>query len=147
MSRARKRAKDAPTFVAAILLRVTPTQAKEVAGRFECARLLYNACLRADEPAELLAYWLNKYGRAVPRGIKTGLADAAKRLYTERAVLKWDSKDRQVRMGDVIEVCHPTPDTPEQASLFRYLLDLRHRGKEAWDIEVPRDTTDGGHFP
>ena len=47
MSRARKRAKDAPTFVAAILLRVTPTQAKEVAGRFECARLLYNACLRA----------------------------------------------------------------------------------------------------
>lgn len=47
MSRARKRAKDAPTFVAAILFRVTPTQAKEVAGRFECARLLYNACLRA----------------------------------------------------------------------------------------------------
>jgi putative transposase len=46
MSRARKRAKDAPTFVAAIPLRVTPTQAKEVAGRFECARLLYNACLR-----------------------------------------------------------------------------------------------------
>jgi putative transposase len=46
VSRARKRPKDAPTFVGTIPLRATPTQAKEVESRFECARLLYNACLR-----------------------------------------------------------------------------------------------------
>lgn len=46
VSRARKRAKDAPTFVASIPLRVTPTQAKTIESRFECGRLLYNACLR-----------------------------------------------------------------------------------------------------
>jgi putative transposase len=46
VSRARKRPKDAPTFVATIPLRASPTQAKEVGSRFECARLLYNACLR-----------------------------------------------------------------------------------------------------
>ena len=46
MSRARKRPKGAPTVVSTIPLRATPTQAKEVGSRFECARLLYNACLR-----------------------------------------------------------------------------------------------------
>jgi putative transposase len=46
VSRARKRPKDAPTFVATIPLRASPTQAREVGSRFECARLLYNACLR-----------------------------------------------------------------------------------------------------
>jgi Putative transposase DNA-binding domain len=46
VSRARKRPKDASTFVATIPLRASPTQAREVGSRFECARLLYNACLR-----------------------------------------------------------------------------------------------------
>jgi hypothetical protein len=46
VSRSRKRAKDASTFVATIPLRATPTQLKQVASRFECARLMYNACLR-----------------------------------------------------------------------------------------------------
>jgi putative transposase len=46
VSRVRKRPKDAPTFVGTIPLRATPTQVKEIESRFECARLLYNACLR-----------------------------------------------------------------------------------------------------
>jgi len=55
VSRARKRSMDAPTFVATIPLRATPAQAKEVASRFECARLLYNSCLReALDRAELM---------------------------------------------------------------------------------------------
>ena len=40
---------------------------------------------RADEPGELLAYWLAAHGRAVPKPVKRGVADAAVRLYT-RAV-------------------------------------------------------------
>jgi putative transposase len=46
VTRARKRPKDAATFVGIIPLRATPTQVKEIESRFECARLLYNACLR-----------------------------------------------------------------------------------------------------
>jgi putative transposase len=46
VSRARKRARDAQTFVASIPLRATPTQTRRIQSRFECGRLLYNACLR-----------------------------------------------------------------------------------------------------
>src|SRR5690349_12992404 len=30
---------------------------------------------RADEPGELLAYWVSRYGRALPKPIKRGVAD------------------------------------------------------------------------
>lgn len=94
-----------------------------------------NACWRADEPGEFLAYWWSRFGKRLPRGVKLGLADAARKLYTQQGVLKWDSKDRSVRMGDVIEVAHIKPETAEEATLFRYMLDLRHRGKDAWEID------------
>lgn len=110
-----------------------------------------NAMWRADEPAEFLAYWFGRFGKAVPRGVKLGLGDAVRKLYTERNVLKWDSKDRAVRMGDVLEVCHVKPETPEQATLYRYLLDIRHRGTGAWAIDTQDDAevrmpADDGHW-
>lgn len=36
--------------------------------------------LRADEPGELLGYWTSRYGRAVPKPVKHGIADAVRRL-------------------------------------------------------------------
>ena len=69
VSRVRKRPKDAPTFVATIPLRVTPAQAKEVGSRFECARLLYNACLRValDRAAAMRADPGWEQATAMPR--------------------------------------------------------------------------------
>lgn len=40
---------------------------------------------RADEPGELLAYWTSVHGRAVPKPVKRGIADAVVRLYDEQA--------------------------------------------------------------
>jgi hypothetical protein len=81
---------------------------------------------RADEPAELLGYWLTTHGRNVPMAVKRGVADAARRLYNERAALRYDGLSRQVRMADVIELTHPKPRDDRQSALFRWLLDRRH---------------------
>lgn len=92
-------------------------------------RALVNAVLqRPDEPGEMLAYWQSRHGRKVPQPIKRGVADAARRLYSERAVLKWDGSGRPWRFADVIERTHPKPTAPWQSTLFRYLLDQRHHG-------------------
>jgi hypothetical protein len=88
---------------------------------------------RADEPGELLAYWTGTNGRRVPKPIKRGVADAIKRLYDERAVLKWDSDARGFRMADVLNLVHPSPAADWQGSLFRYVLDRRRDG----DVAVP----------
>jgi hypothetical protein len=91
-------------------------------GRSVVARALQ----RADEPAELLGYWLTRHGRNVPMPVKRGIADAVRRLYNERAALRYDGLSRQIRMADVIELTHPSPRDDRQSALFRYLLDRRH---------------------
>lgn len=100
--------------------RVTPASSISV------RKLVDAACQRADEPAEMLAYWRSTYGRVLPDGLQRGVADAASRLYTERAALRWDGTDRAWRMGDVLAVAHPTPKDPQQAALFRCLIDRRY---------------------
>jgi len=81
---------------------------------------------RADEPGELLAYWLAGHGRTIPKPVKRGVADAVARLYSERARLKWHSPLRSVRFGDVLELTHPAPVAAWQAALFGYAIDRRH---------------------
>jgi hypothetical protein len=81
---------------------------------------------RADEPAEALAYWMGTYGRKMPKAVKRGIADAATKLYSQNAAMKYDSRDAKMRMFDVIELTHPTPRDEVQAALFQYLGDKRH---------------------
>lgn len=89
-------------------------------------QMISSACSRADEPAEVLGYWLANYGRQIPMGVKRGIADAAGRLYNEKSVLKYDGGDKGVRMGDVINLTHPKPNAEWQSALYTHLLDRRH---------------------
>ncbi|MCK1819713.1 TROVE domain-containing protein [Streptomyces sp. XM83C] len=83
---------------------------------------------RPDEPGELLAYWTATYGRAVPKPVKRGIADAVRRLYTGKSLLKYDTASKGYRFGDILNLVHaaPDPDKPWQGDLFRYALDRRH---------------------
>lgn len=88
---------------------------------------------RPDEPGELLAYWTSRYGRGLPQPLKRGIADAVRRLYNSRALLKYDTAAKGYRFGDVLELTHPSPDPqkPWQGELFKYALDRRHHPDEA----------------
>jgi hypothetical protein len=89
---------------------------------------------RADEPGEMLAYWTNRYGRPYPQAVKRGVADAVKRLYTERNHLKYDGSGNRWRFGHVIEMVHPDPRDDRQSALFRYAIERAHKRE---NIEVP----------
>lgn len=100
--------------------------------RFPGARGVVASVLqRPDEPAEMLGYWMGRYGRNVPSRVKRGIADAVTRLYTERALLRWDGQSKSWRFGDVIEFVHPTPSAPWQSDLFRFALDRRRHAGES----------------
>ena len=128
--------KDANMRSAALVGVVEYTRARaELTGasHIPYGRQVVNSVLqRADEPGELLAYYVSNYGRQIPLPIKKGVADAAVRLYDERSLLKWDSAERSYRFGDVIELTHPAPKADWQSDLFRYAIDRRHghRGTE-----------------
>jgi hypothetical protein len=100
-------------------------------------RVMIDAALqRADEPGELLAYWLANHGRNVPKPVKRGLGDAATRLYNEYSLMKYDTASHGVRFADVLDLTHPTPATPAQGALFKYALDRRH-GR---DVDINAET-------
>ncbi|SIR86832.1 TROVE domain-containing protein [Micromonospora avicenniae] len=100
----------------------------QVAAGVPGSRAIVDAALqRADEPGEALAYWLGRYGRALPKPVKRGIADAVARLYHERSLLKYDSESCAVRFGDVIDLTHPAAEDERQGDLFRHALDRRHK--------------------
>lgn len=89
-------------------------------------QLIKQTLLRADEPAELLAYWISVEGKPLPYAIKRGVADAAVKLYNEFSTFKYNSSGHKFRPADVIELTHPIPENAAQSDLFRYLLETRH---------------------
>ncbi|MFC4336361.1 TROVE domain-containing protein [Salininema proteolyticum] len=88
-------------------------------------QIVADALKRADEPGEALAYWTHRYGRKMPKPVKRGIADAAKRLYSEYSLLKYDTASKAFRFGDVLNLTHPATDEDWQKSLFEHALDRR----------------------
>ena len=119
------------------------TKARLDAGQPGLSRQVIDSVLqRADEPGDLLAYWLDQHGRSIPKPVKRGVSDAVWRLYTEHAYAKWDSDARAVRFADVLNLVHPTgslADTKSKpvagtyrAALYQHILDVR--GGTAEDV-------------
>lgn len=92
------------------------------------------ACARADEPSLLIEYWLEHYGRKIPKPVKRGAGDAAVRLWNEYTALKYDTSSLNVRFADLLELCHPKPKDDAQGALFEWLLNRRHGVKESPEI-------------
>lgn len=100
--------------------------------------IVASALQRADEPGEILAYWMDTYGRPVPSALKRGISDACQRLYTERNLMRYDGGDKAWNFGDVIEMTHPKPRPGEfQSPLYKYALDKRRHPHET----VPEELT------
>jgi hypothetical protein len=126
---------------APVMLAAEAVRARLAAGLEGGNRQLVGSVLRrADEPGEMLAYWTSRYGRAVPKPVKRGIADAVARLYDERAFLRYDSAARGFRFGDVIDLVHPSPapaKTAWQGELFRWAITARHGRDEAPPASLP----------
>ena len=101
-------------------------------------QLISSVLQRPDEPAEAVSYWVNHWGRSIPKPVKRGVADAVTRMYSQRQALRWDKPGDPVRMGDVIELVHPkmrsitasadgsTVTDKVQGALYRHLITVRH---------------------
>lgn len=93
--------------------------------------IVAGALARADEPGELLGYWLSRWGRPVPIAVKRGLADAVVGLYSEGSTLRYDTATHAIRFGDVLEFAQPRTNARTSAGvlnheLYRHLIDRRH---------------------
>lgn len=97
------------------------------AGTIKNRDIIASAIKRADEPAEMLGYWMSEWGKNFPQPVKRGVSDAIQRVYSERSLIKYDGGDKAIRFGDVIDLVHAEPKAPWQSALFHYALDSRHK--------------------
>lgn len=103
------------------------------AGGPNARSVIASACSRADEPAEVLSYWLGVHGKPIPSSVKRGVGDAARRLYTENSVVKYDGNSKDMRFADVIQLAHIKPKDERQSKLFKYALDSRYGSEPSTD--------------
>lgn len=120
---------------ASVVAAAETLKALQEAGKPGGRQVVAGALQRADEPGELLAYWMSRYGRKLPVALNRGIADAVKRLYTEFAFLKYDSREAALRFGDVVELVNPRYHLKEYGTwrdaLWRHAIEARHgRGNE-----------------
>lgn len=103
-------------------------------------QVVRSALRRADEPGEMIAYWRSRYGRSIPIAVKRGVAAAVHDLYTEFALLKYDSRDASVRFGDVVAVVNPRYHNRSYGTwrdaLYRYAIERRHDRGNAVPAEL-----------
>lgn len=99
-----------------------PVPASKVTNR----SIIDSAIKRADEPAEMLGYWMSEWGKNFPQPVKRGLSDAVARVYNERSLIKYDGGDKAIRFGDVIDLVHAKPGKTFQHAMFKYAIDVRH---------------------
>ncbi len=88
-------------------------------------KVIASAISRADEPAEVLAYWIGVHGKPVPSSVKRGVNDALARVWNEYSVAKYDGNSKTFRMGDVVNLTHPKPKDAASKALYKYTQDTR----------------------
>lgn len=93
---------------------------------------------RADEPGELLAYWIQSLGAGskakLPNALKKGLSDAMLR-FDEYQLAKYN-RAATVRLKDVLMLTHAKPDTAERAELYKRVLEDRLATPETWEVVI-----------
>ncbi|MFE2998684.1 TROVE domain-containing protein [Nocardia sp. NPDC059246] len=110
---------------ASLVLAAEAAKASVDAGQTGSRAIVDAVLQRADEPGEMLSYWISHYGKKIPKPVKRGIADAAARLYNEKSYLKWDSDSRGIRFADVIQLAHVQPKGEWQSALFKYAIEQR----------------------
>ena len=89
---------------------------------------------RPDELCEFLAiYWAD--GRCpVAASVKRGLADAFKK-FNAYSLAKYN-RDRDIKLRDVMFICHPKPNDEEQAATWKKLAENELESPDTWEVNL-----------
>lgn len=100
------------------------------------SRLLPQIITRADMLTDFLALYWNRNGskKTVSHQALKGLA-AAFHNFDEYQFAKYD-RVTQVKIRDVMFLCHPKPCNPEEATLFRKIADRNLAVPDTWEVAL-----------
>lgn len=89
---------------------------------------------RADEPAEFLALYWKEGKRPIPACVKTGLGNGL-RKFNEYQLAKYN-RDNDIKLRDVLRLCHPKPVHDRQSDLWKRLIAGELATPDTWEVQL-----------
>lgn len=94
-----------------------------------------NIVLRGDDATEILAFYLNTFGKPLPNSLRKALKDVFVK-FDEYTLAKYKGDSKSVKMKDILNLCHPSPLTKEQSEMWKALLEDRLQPAYTWEVEL-----------
>jgi 60 kDa SS-A/Ro ribonucleoprotein len=91
---------------------------------------------RADEPGELLSYWMQMNGskKKMSMGLRKGLNDTLPK-FSEYNLQKYN-RDGNVKLRDVLRIAHPKPLDEKMSDLWKRTIADELATPETWEVEI-----------
>ena len=104
-------------------------------------RTVEGVTLRGDDATEILSFYLSEFGKPIPNSLRRALKDVFA-TFDAYTLAKYKGEDHTVKMRDLLRICRPHPDTPEQSAMWKQLLDGTLLTPLTWET-ILSDNTDG----
>lgn len=117
---------------------LTAYLAHEVVGKPFVRETVKGISLRGDDITELMAFYLNTFGKPIPNSVKKGIGDVLKTL-DEYSLAKYKGTSKDVKMRDLLCLCRPKPQTKEQEALWKRVLEDTLAIPETWETELSKN--------
>ena len=102
--------------------------------RYLVAEALEKVIQRPDELSEFLAlYWKDKK-QPLAASVKKGLARAFTK-FNEYSLAKYN-QDNEIKLRDVLFLCHAKPKDKEQEKLWKKLIDNKLETPDTWEVRL-----------
>ncbi|AEV67439.1 TROVE domain-containing protein [Acetivibrio clariflavus] len=108
--------------------------AKSTEGKEYVRKTLNKIIERPDDMTEVLAYYLNTYGKPIPNSVKKGLADSFGK-FDEYQLAKYNRKNA-IKLKDILCLAHPKAKDERQSDLWKRLLEDRLETHVTWETEL-----------
>lgn len=110
--------------------------AREVAGKQYVRKVLNKIIERPDDMSEILAYYINTYGKPIPNALKKGIADSITG-FDEYQLAKYNRMGL-IKLKDLLCLTHPRAKTPEQNDVFKRVLEGKLKTPITWETELSK---------
>lgn len=136
---ARRARKDHSLRHIPLILAASLDMRDDVKGSGIVRETVYEVIERPDEMAELLALScslrkspVSELKKVMTYSVRRGIADAFGKFDSYQLLKRLGTSD-QIKLRDVIALCHPTPASKERSDLYASILDGSARAPDTWE--------------
>lgn len=90
---------------------------------------------RPDDITEILACYLNMFGKPIPNGLKKALGDAVG-WFSQFAIGKYNGGNKTVKFKDVLKLTHAKPKCEEMQNLYDAIINDALPTADRWETEL-----------